>query len=60
MGVMLSVHIVKLSWANMSIRNLLSWMIMKIVISHKRVLVNLSRSSSERMRVAGVPAFFFT
>lgn len=59
-GVLWRVYVLTLGMAAISIKIWMSWMMTEIVRSHKRDILILSRSSSEKMRVAGMPAFFLT
>lgn len=59
-GVLWSVYVLTLGKATESIKTRMSWKLAEKVISHKRDILILSRSSSEKMRVAGMPVFFLT
>lgn len=59
-GVLWGVYVLTLGKATISIKIRMSWKMTEKVMSHKRDLLILSRSSSEKMRVAGMPVFFLT
>lgn len=59
-GVLWSVYVLTFGMATISIKTRMSWKMTENAKSHKGDILILCRSSSEKMRVAGMPVFFLT